>query len=627
MHGTAQMAAAPRLSDPFWRFARELLRYRALSAMAAVFVVLSGATLSAGLLGAMPVFEAVLGKRQHLGDLALRFNHAIDSKAPWASFLTVPERVISALPKDPFVSLAWIMVGLCALTIFGTVCNYMHAYLSITIVNRVVTNVRRRAFHTALRAPLWAVLRNGTAEPISRIVNDSTQLANGLTVLMSKAVLQVFKGIAAAAVAFALDWRVAAAALTVAPLIYTVIRKLGKRIRRAAGAALQSQSELYATAAESLQGLRVVKVHTAERFEGGRFHRTNKRMLGELNRVRSARALASPLTEALSIFLLCGLVLVAGRAILAGRVDPGTFILALSALGVAGASLKPLTSIVNDIQATHPAARRLRELLDSPQEPGHGMRLPRLARHRESIELDRVTVAYPGADRPALRDVSLRIAHGERVAIVGGNGSGKTTLLGLVPRLYDPTFGRVLIDGRDIRDVSVRSLREQIGVVTQETVLFRTTIRANIAYGMPSATEARVLDAARRARAHEFIVKLPQGYETPVAESGGSLSGGQRQRLAIARAILRDPAILILDEATSMVDAESEAGISAALAEFAAGRTTLIVAHRLSTILTCDSIIVLDDGEIADRGTHEELLVRCEPYRALARHQFAGPGS
>lgn len=616
------MAADPRSSDPVWTFARGLLRYRVLAGATLVFVFLSGLSLSMGLLGAMPVLEAILGSKQNLGDLAHRFNTTISTKASWATFLIVPDSVIASLPTDAFVSLAWIMAGLCVLTVFGAVCNFMHAYLSLSIVNRAVTDVRRRAFYTILRAPLWSVLKNGTAEPISRIVNDTSQLANGLTVLLSKAVLQVFKGAGALVIAFALDWRVAGAALTVAPIMYTIIRKLGKRIKRAANAALQSQSDLYAAAAESLQGLRVVKVHTAERLEGGRFHRTNKRMLGELNRVRTARALASPLTEALSIFLLCGLVLVAGRAILAGRVDPGTFILALGALAVAGASLKPLTGIVNDIQQTHPAARRLQELLDSPQELGHGFRLPRLPRHAESIEFDAVTLAYPGAERPALREVSLRVAHGERIAIVGGNGSGKTTLLGLVPRLYDPTFGRVLIDGHDIRDMSVRSLREQIGMVTQEVVLFRASVRANIAYGLGTASDTQIIDAAKRARAHDFITRLPLGYDTVLAESGGSLSGGQRQRMSIARAILRNPAILILDEATSMVDAESEAGISAALSDFSLGRTTLIVAHRLATVLTCDSIVVLDDGALIDRGTHEELMQRCEAYQALARHQF-----
>ncbi|MBS0198010.1 MAG: ABC transporter ATP-binding protein [Planctomycetes bacterium] len=610
--------------DPFWRFARSLLRYRALIVATCVFVLLSGLTLSAGLLGAMPVMEAILGKGRNLVDLAKGLNETLAHKATWATFAQIPEHIIAGLPTDRFVSLAWIMGGLAVLTAFGAACNFMHAYASLTVVNRAVTDVRRRAFHTIIRAPLWTVLRNGTAEPISRIVNDSAQLANGLTVLLSKAVLQVVKGIAALAVALAMEWRVTVAALLIAPLLAVIIRQLGKRIKKAANAALQSQAGLYGAAAESLQALRVVKVHTTERMESGRFHRMNKQMLGELNRVRTAKALASPLTEALSIFLLCGLVLLVGRAVIASNVDPGRIILSLTFLAVAGASLKPLTGIIGDIQQTHPAARRLAELLDSPPEPGHGPGLARLPAHRESIVFDGVSVMYPGAERPALRRVSLRVEHGQRIAVVGANGCGKTTLLGLVPRLYDPSEGRVLIDGRDIREFSVRSLRTQLGMVAQETVLFRGSVLHNIVYGSGASRE-QAIAAAKRARAHEFISAMPQGYDSLLGEAGGGLSGGQRQRLAIARAILRDPAILILDEATSMIDADSEAGISAALAEFCIGRTALIVAHRLSTVLTCDRIVVLREGELEDQGTHEELLGRCETYRSLARHQFLIP--
>lgn len=617
--------AHPKQTDPFWGFARELLRYRGLTTAALVFVVLSGVTLSAGLLGAVPVMEAILGSKQHLGDLAARFNDTLAKHAPWAGALRIPDTVIAALPTDPFTSLAWIMGGLAVLTVFGAACNYLHAYYSLTVVNRAVTDIRRRAFHTVIRSPLLAILKTGTSDPISRIVNDTGQLANGLAVLTSKAVLQVVKGAGAMVIAFAMDWRVTTAALTVAPLLYTIIRKLGKRIKRAANAALQSQAGLFGAANESLQALRVVKVHTTERLEGGRFHRMNKEMLRELNRVRTARALASPLTEALSIFLLCGLVLVAGRAIIAGHLDPGKFILALSSLAVAGASLKPLTGIVNDLQATHPAAVRLQELLNRPPEPGHGMKLARLARHAESVAFDGVSLTYPGATREALRGVTLRVPHGKRYAFVGPNGCGKTSLLGLVPRLYDPTQGRMLIDGRDVREVSVRSLREQIGVVTQETVLFRGSVRYNISYGS-SATQEQIVEAAKRARAHEFITRLPQGYDTVLSEGGAGLSGGQRQRLAIARAILRNPAILILDEATSMVDAESEAQITEALTDFAVGRTALIVAHRLSTVLSCDAIVVMRDGQIEDVGTHKELLQRCETYQNLARHHFGTDG-
>lgn len=617
---------SPRARDSFWFFVRWMLRYWGLCLAAFGAVIVSAITLGAGLLGAQPVMANILGAKKDLPAFATDFNQALAKDWPVLSFLSIPQGVIDALPHGPFTALVLIMSGLAVLTVIGSIANFMHAYLSLTAVNRTVTAARRQAFHRVLRAPLRAIVQGGPSDAISRIVNDSSQVAGGLNVLMSKAVLQVFKGVASLITALVFDWRVTAGALVVAPALYTVIRKLGKRIKRYSGAALESQAGLYAAAAEALQGLKVVKVHTTEPYEIGRFHRINKKMLRELNRVRTARALASPLTEMLSIFLLCGLVLAAGNAIIKQNVSASDFIMVIACLAVAGASLKPLTGIINDVQTASPAAERLKNLLEVEIEPGHERSLPRLAPHAQSLELRDVVFTYPGAASPALRGVSLRVAHGERVALVGPNGSGKTTLLGLVPRLFDVDQGSVLIDGVDVRSVGVRSLRGQIGMVTQETVLFRGTIRENIAYGSAWASQADIERAAMRARAHEFIMALPQGYESSVAEQGATLSGGQRQRIAIARAVLRNPRILILDEATSMVDAESEASIAAAMAEFTQGRTCLIVAHRLSTVQHCDRIVVLDRGQIVDQGTHGELLGRCGLYQQLARAQLLDVG-
>ncbi len=618
-----QTVSKPASADgAFWFFARQMLRYWPLLLWAMVMVVVSSATLSVGILGASPVLRNILGARMGLPEFAAELNAGLASG--WAPFrgLAIPQTMIEGLPKGPFTALTWIIGVLALLTVVGSVANFLHAYLSLTVVNRTVTLVRRRAFQRVMRAPLRSVVKAGPSDIISRLVNDSAQLAIGLNMLVSKAVLQAFKGLAGVVTAFYFDARITIGTLFVVPVLYVVIRKLGKKIKRASGRALESQSGLYAAATESLQALRVVKVHTTELYEGGRFHRINKRMLHELNRVRTARALASPLTEMLTIFLLCGIVLGVGNAIIKQQVKAESFILVIGALAVAGASLKPLTGIINDIQSTSPAAQRLRELLETPVEPGHERGLAKLPRHGSSIEFRDVTLTYAGAGTPALQGVSLLVKHGERVAFVGPNGSGKTTLLSLVPRLFDADSGSVLIDGQDIREVSVRSLRAQIGVVTQETVLFRATVAENIAYGNPSATRATIEAAAMRARASEFVERMQQGFETKVAEQGQSLSGGQRQRLAIARAMMRDPAILILDEATSMIDAESESQIGAALTEFCKGRTCLIVAHRLSTVQNCDRIVVLDGGRVIDIGTHDQLLERCGVYQQLARHQL-----
>ncbi len=606
----------------FRRFARQSLRYRGTVALALLFAVLSASGLGAGLVGIIPVLQNILQDGHTLRTLAARVN-----EAPWMpDALRMSDAFIASLTQDRFKTVLVIISGLGVLTLLGGTANFLHAYFSLAVVQRTVTKVRRDAFHRVIRLPLKRVVAGGASDIVSRIVNDTAALGAGLTALLSRAVAQVTKGIAGLTAAFIADWRLGLVSVAVAPLLYTIIRRLGKRIRRASREALRSQAGLYGAASEALQGLRVVKVHTTERYEAGRFHRINKQVMREMLRVRTARALASPLVEVVSIVVLGFLALVAAKAIIDGQLDPSRFITALIALGAAGASLKPLTGLVNDIQSSAPAAQRLAELLDADPEPGHDSRLPRLPRHRESIAFEGVAFTYPGAGEPALRGIDLRIPFGERVAFVGPNGSGKTTLLSLVPRLFDPDAGRVLIDGRDIREVGVRSLRRHIGVVTQEVVLFRGSVAANIAYGAEGVTRERVEEAARKARADEFIRQLPNGYDTELAEQGLSLSGGQRQRLAIARAILRDPAILILDEATSMIDADSEARIAEAIAEFHGGRTCLIVAHRLSTVLNADRIVVLDAGRIVDQGPHGELIARCETYRQLVRHQLGGSG-
>ncbi len=616
--------------SPFWSYAAKMLRYRGMVILSFIMAGLSAGTLGAGLVGIKPILEGLLGKSSGgLPQLAREFNAKVPGWAP--SWAVIPDSWIHRLPQGPATAVAWVMGTLCVLTAIGATATFLQAYLSLTVVNLTTTNIRRDAFHKVLHMPLKDIVLGGPSDAISRIMQDTAAISGGFNALLSKAVSQVAKGLGALVAAFFIDWRLAGLALAVGPVLFVIIRKLGKRIRRASKAALVAQSGLYHAAAESLQGLRVVKVHTTERYEAGRFHRMNKEAMRELNRVRTARALASPLVEALTLFAIAGLTLIAINNIRVGVIEASSVIQVIVALGAAGASFKPLTGLVNDVQASAAAAERLSELMKGPTESGHEASLPKLPRHQHSVAFDQVTFTYPTAPRPALDAVSISISHGETVAVVGPNGSGKTTLLALVPRLFDPDMGpegrrgRVLIDGQDISRFSVRSLRRQIGVVTQETVLFKGTIRHNIAYGAEAATEAAIIAAAKRARAHDFIAALPQGYDSMVAEQGLTLSGGQRQRIAIARAILRDPAILILDEATSMIDADSEAQIAEALAEFAKGRTSLIVAHRLSTVLSADRIIVMDQGRVVDVGTHAELLQRCGVYRLIADRQLLPP--
>lgn len=616
------------MKDPFWSYARRMLRYRSLVVLALCFAALSAGGLGAGLVGIKPVLDKVLdpANAKGLPELARELNAKLPSSVPG-----IPEGLIAHLPAGAFNAVLGIVIALGVMTIIGAVCNFLHAYLSLTVIARTIANLRRECFHQVVHLPLKTVLKSGPSDFVSRIVYDTSSLAAGFNALLSKAVAQATKGIAAGLMAFWFDWRLALAALAIAPVVATIVRKLGKRIRRASKSALQSQAGLYQTASEVLGGLRVVKVHANERAEEGRFHRINREVVAQEFRVRTARALASPLVETVAIFVLGILALIAVKAILDGHLDRTNSLMVLGALGLAAAELKPLTSFMNDIQQASAAASRLSQLLGMAPEPGHDARLPKLPRHSASLVFENVSLTYSGAESPAVDRVSLSIAHGETVAFVGPNGCGKTSLLSLVPRLFDADTGAVLVDGEDIRAFSVRSLRRQIGVVTQETVLFKGSIRSNIAYGAEDVTDERVVAAARAARAHEFILEKSGGYDFEIGESGSGLSGGQRQRLAIARAILRDPAILILDEATSMIDADSEAKIAEALSEFVAGtsgtrsRTCLIVAHRLSTVVSADKIVVMESGRIVDIGTHSTLLDRCDLYRSLAQHQLVRP--
>lgn len=602
---------------PFRTFARRMLRYRLAVFGAICFAFVSAGGLGAGLVSLGPLLELILEGRDGATLRSLAESH-VESGA----FPPIPEGLVSILPTDPLAGVAMIMGGLLFLTLFGATANFLHQYLAGSVVARTIARVRLDAFRHVIALPMSKVVARGPAELISRIVRDSAELQIGLMALLGRSVAQLTRGLAGLGAALWFDWRLTLAAFLVAPPIAIVIRRFGRRIRRSTRGALRSQEDLLRACHESVQGLRGVKTATAEKSAMRRFNAANQRLLREELRIRTARAMASPLVEVLSIVVLAGLAVLAAREILDGSLKLESFVLTLGSLGIAGASFKPLTTLAHDIQAASAPAERLLEVLSMPAERRTGQGMPALPRHRGAIAFEGVRFRYPGAEQEAIAGVDLEIAHGERVAIVGPNGCGKTTLVSMLPRLLEPTHGRITIDGIDIARASLRSLRRQIGVVTQEPVLLKGSIRENIVYGLSGADESQIREAASLARAAEFIERLPDGYDSEVSEQGASLSGGQRQRIAIARAILRDPAILLLDEATSQVDAESEELINAALADFTVGRTSILIAHRLSTVRSADRIVVMEAGRILDDGRHEALLDRCEPYVRLVRTQM-----
>jgi ABC-type multidrug transport system fused ATPase/permease subunit len=524
-----------------------------------------------------------------------------------------------------FPMLVWLLVLVFALVVGRNVFRFFHEYLVQTSCVRAMIGLRRDCYHVALRLPLTYYSSHGTSDTMSRFVQDTHILQRGQVALFGKTLVEPAKAVASIALAMYLSWKLTLIAAIGGPPAFVLIRTFGKLMKRASRRALESWSRMLAILEETLVGIRVVKAYTMESAERKRFHRVNRRLLKEQDRIARIDAATPPAIESLGLVAALVAAGIAGYFVLNEMMDPFVFITWMGCLAAMFDPVRKLSQVFNRFHQAEAAAARIFEMQDRPVEP-RVPNAPKLPAHRESLQFRGVSFRYPEASSDALRDVCLTIRAGQTVAIVGPNGSGKTTLVSLVPRLLDPTGGAVLIDGHDISAVSLRSLRRQIGVVTQDAVLFNATIEENISYGLRSASKEDVLSAARRAFVDEFVRDLPEGYDTMVGEHGATLSGGQKQRITIARAILRDPTILIFDEAMSQIDADSERKIHQAMEEFVRGRTTLMIAHRFATVLSADRIAVLDAGRVADVGTHEELLERCDVYRHLYRTQFVDSG-
>jgi subfamily B ATP-binding cassette protein MsbA len=487
-------------------------------------------------------------------------------------------------------------------------CSYFSTTLVAAVGQRAVTDLRNALYEHILRQSFTFLSRSTTGSLMSHITTDVEKIQNAVSEMAGDLLKEGLTVLGLLIVLFTMDWRLALVAMFGMPLAFHPLIRLGRHVRASSETSLRRWRDISEILQETISGFRVVKAFGMEAFETSRFRRAAGRLFNVNMRITRTTAVLPPLMEAVGGVALVGALFYGSHEINAGRLTTGEFTAFLAGLFAMYTPVKRLSRVNATLQAALAAGSRIFAVLDTHEEvceqPG-AIELPRMERE---VEYRDVGFRYADGGGALLRRIRLTARSGEVVAIVGTSGAGKTTLVNLLPRFYDVADGQIVIDGVDIRQATLKSLRDQIGLVTQETVLFNDTVRANIAYGLQDVDEARVESAARAAFAHDFILDLPRRYDTVIGERGSRLSGGQRQRIAIARAILKDPPILILDEATSALDAESERLVQGALSNLMKGRTTLVIAHRLATVRRADRILVLDAGEIREVGTHEELL-------------------
>lgn len=538
------------------------------------------------------------------------------------------------LPHDAFQTL--VVIVICV--IVGSVCKNVffigHSILVAQLANLATFHLRNQFYRQTLRMDMNRFSNDGSSDLMSRFTYDMENVAAGVRELFGKATREPLKMIACLMGAAWVSWQLLVFSLLIAPVAAWAIGSLARVLKRANRKAMEKMSQIYTVLEETLQGIKVVKAFTMERHERKNFHIANKMYYQRAMRIARYNSLTKPLTESMGMVTVC-LALMAGAHLVINQsthlfgirmsatpLDMAQVMMFFAFLAGVSDPARKLSEVFNRIQRASAALDRIYAKMDIEPtivDPKQPVAMPR---HHREIAFAGVGFSYI-PNQPVLEEVNLTIRFGETIAIVGPNGCGKSTLANLIPRFYETSDGAVRIDGVDVRDVRIRDLRTQIGIVTQETLLFDDTVMNNIRYGTQGASDEQVIEASQRAYSHRFIEeKLPDGYETIVGPRGGLLSGGQRQRIALARAILRDPAILILDEATSQVDLESEQLIHKVLEQFARSRTTVMITHRMSTLALADRIVVMDGGRITDIGSHAELLARCPLYSRLHDIQF-----
>jgi ATP-binding cassette subfamily B protein/subfamily B ATP-binding cassette protein MsbA len=537
-------------------------------------------------------------------------------------------------PADPFQTMVWIVTAL----LIGTSLKCAFIVANMMLVSRLIQltilTLRKQFYRRALSWDLALFGKQHNSELLSRFTNDVGMLGGSLSTLFGKATREPLKMIACLIGAALISWQLLVVSLLVSPPSLFLMRRLAQSIRRANRRAMEETANLFERISETFHGIQTVKAFTMEPYERNRFHHSAKELYRKAMKIVFYNSLTKPITELLGIGVIA-LALVVGAYLVVNRethlfgfrmcerpLSLGSLLLFYSLLAGVSDPARKMTEIFASIQSGFAAAERVYAMLDREPLITDPASPKAVAQPHQRIVFDHVSFSYE-EQQLVLKDIDFEIKYGETLAIVGPNGCGKSTLINLVTRFYDPVEGSVRMDDVALTEMRLRDLRRRIGVVTQQTHLFHETILNNIRYGSPRASEEQVVDAARKAHAHRFITEeLSDGYETIAGQGGNRLSGGQRQRIALARAILRDPEILILDEATSQIDLESEQLIHHALEEFANGRTAIIITHRLSTLALADRILVMDAGRMVDLGTHEQLLARCPLYRRLQEIQF-----
>ncbi|PYS92580.1 MAG: ABC transporter ATP-binding protein [Acidobacteria bacterium] len=532
----------------------------------------------------------------------------------------------ATLGADKLAVLSFAALAVLAIALVGAISSYTEDYLTTSVGQWVMHDLRRTLYYHIQRLSLAFHDQKRTGDLISRVTGDIDAIQSLISSVLLGMLVQILTLVGMIGVMFYLNWQFTLIALSVAPALFLVVYSFTRRIKRASRAVRKQEGAVVSVLQEVLSSIRVVQAFTREDYEQRRFEHESLESVEIALRARKLKAILPPLVEIIVAVGTCLVVWYGTRLVLQGELSAGALIVFFLYLGKMYKPMRQLSKMTDTVSKAIVGWERIREVLETERQV-HNLRGARTAPHfKGQIEFEHVSFGYEKA-RPVLKDINLRIEPGQVAALVGPTGAGKTTIISLIPRFYDPHTGRVLIDGTDVRRFKIKSLRQQISFVLQESLLFRAPVWQNIAYGKPEAKRDEIIRAAKLANAHEFIVQMPEGYDTMVGERGETLSGGQRQRITIARAIIRNAPLLILDEPATGLDAASEELVFDALTRLMAGKTSIVIAHRLATIMQADVIFVIDEGRVVEQGTHQELLARGGLYAELHEIQFRKEGA